>query len=380
MCRPSGNDNTPCWLPCCQPNPKQKEQAEANIRVWKQIDFDREFSRLRTPLPVGLMYLQLGPWPRWVAFLLQSAAANTALNFYFIGSSKLDVSSCSNCAWLPISDLLLRQRMADHLGLPELKHELSGRKLCDLKPMWPAMMPELVSRHNWIGFADSDIIFGNLSAEVVRLQPEDELLVPQAFFPQPLANGNLVIMRTIPKMIMAFRRSPHWRVAAQTNYYQAFDEWGHAESEWGASTMAKVYLDMLLEDNLRARPTAAFFVQDTIVSQGRSYPTIDSYNARVNITWRGGLLVAEREGPCVCPQDVVPQFALSTCAQCLFSPGAVLSGSRTRRRVDAVGFHFQGWKRKLPFRKGTATSCRDGYAQGFRVEPITGFACIAQPP
>ena len=321
------------------------------------------------------MYMQLGPWPRWTAFLLQSAAANAGLSFYFLGSSKLDVGVCSNCAWLPVSDVLLRQRIVEHLGLPDPKHELSGRKLCDLKPMWPAMMPELVRRHEWIGFADSDILFGNLSAEVARLQPGDDLLVPQAFYPQPLANGNLLFMRATPRMVRAFERSPHWKDAALKGYYQAFDEWGHAESGWGASTMAKVYLDMLLEDNLRARPTASFFVQDTIVVQGRAYPTIDSYNARVNITWRAGALVVERDGPCVCPNDVVPQFALSMCPQCLFTPGAVLSESRTRRRVESVGFHFQGWKRKQEFRRATAMECTGGYARGFRVEPVTGFKC-----
>lgn len=378
QCRPLGNDNTPCWLPCCQPSPKQFEQAEANLRVWTDADFDHAFAALKSPLPVGLMYLQLGPWPRWASFLLQSAAANAALNFYFLGSSHIDVSGCANCAWLPVSDTLLRHRMVAHLGLPEPQHELSGRKLCDLKPMWPAMLPEIVRRHEWIGFADSDIVFGNLSAEVARLRPDDDLLVPQAFYPQPLANGNLVIMRAVPKMVMAFRRSPHWRAAALTTYYQAFDEWGHAESDWGASTMAKVYLDMLLEDNLRARPTAAFFVQDTIVTQGRSYPTIDSYNSRVNITWRAGALVAEREGPCVCPRDVVPQFALSMCAQCLFSPGVVVPASRTHRRVDAVGFHFQGWKRKQQFRRATAMACQGGYEHGFRVDALNGFACMQE--
>ena len=322
------------------------------------------------------MYVQLGPWPRWTSFLLQSAATNVALTFYFIGSSQLDMGACANCAWLPVSDALLRQRMVAHLGLPDPRRELSGRKLCDLKPMWPALMPELVRRHEWVGFADSDIVFGNLSAEVARLRPEDELLVPQAFYPQPLANGNLLLMRTVPKMILAFQRSPRWKAAALSGYYQAFDEWGHAESEWGASTMAKVYLDMLLEENLRARPTAGFFVQDTIVIQGRSYPTIDSHNARVNVTWRAGTLTVERDGPCVCPHDVVPQLALSMCPQCLFSPGAVLSSTRMRRRVDAVGFHFQGWKRKQEFRRSTAMGCEGGYAGGFRVEPLTGFKCL----
>ena len=42
----------------------------------------------------GLIHLQLGPWPRWMDFLLQSASANGAnLNFYFLGSSELNVTA-----------------------------------------------------------------------------------------------------------------------------------------------------------------------------------------------------------------------------------------------------------------------------------------------
>ena len=30
--------------------------------------------------------------------------------------------------------------------------------------MWPALFPELTRRHAWFGYADSDILFGNISA------------------------------------------------------------------------------------------------------------------------------------------------------------------------------------------------------------------------
>lgn len=34
-----------------------------------------------------------------------------------------------------------------------------------------------------------------------------------AYYPQPIANGNLLFMRTTSKMLRAFERSPTWQQA-----------------------------------------------------------------------------------------------------------------------------------------------------------------------
>ena len=45
----------------------------------------------------------------------------------------------------------------------------AARKLCDLVPMWPALFPELSSRHRFLGVTEHDMLPGNLSAEFARL-------------------------------------------------------------------------------------------------------------------------------------------------------------------------------------------------------------------
>ena len=62
-------------------------------------------------------------------------------------------------------------------------------------------------------------------------------MVPFAFFPQPIANGNLLLMRNSSKMIRAFERSDVWRKAVEHDGYWVFDEW------WGAlgGSMVDVY-------------------------------------------------------------------------------------------------------------------------------------------
>ena len=147
-------------------------------------------SLLTTHDKAGLLHLYLGDrWPPWTAHLLSSAAVSSGITFYFLGPP-LDTHGCANCAWMPMDEAALDSRIVSHLGLPAGAVRLAprpttaangasggatgaaalpARKLCDLKPMWPALFPELSARHEWIGHADTDILWGNLSAEVVRL-------------------------------------------------------------------------------------------------------------------------------------------------------------------------------------------------------------------
>eukprot|EP00326_Haptolina_ericina_P040568 CAMPEP_0181257174 /NCGR_PEP_ID=MMETSP1096-20121128/50105_1 /TAXON_ID=156174 ORGANISM="Chrysochromulina ericina, Strain CCMP281" /NCGR_SAMPLE_ID=MMETSP1096 /ASSEMBLY_ACC=CAM_ASM_000453 /LENGTH=165 /DNA_ID=CAMNT_0023355477 /DNA_START=246 /DNA_END=743 /DNA_ORIENTATION=+ len=129
--------------------------------------------------------------------------------------------------------------------------------MCDLKPMWATLFPELTERHRWIAYSDYDILYGRLADEVAALEENDEMLVPSSYFPQPLSNGNLVFIRTIPKMVNAFRRSPVWRDALRHDGYWVFDEW------WGGAgdSMVEVYNDMWLHGEVQARSTRRHLLQ-----------------------------------------------------------------------------------------------------------------------
>ena len=341
-------------------------------------------------LKAGLLHVYLGDrWPSWTAHLLSSAAVSNGIAFYFLGPP-LSTRGCANCAWLPMDVAALDSRIVSHLGLPAGAvilaprgatgsratgaAALPARKLCDLKPMWPALFPELSSRHEWIGHADTDILWGNLSAEVAALSAEDELLVPSTYYPQPLTNGNLMLLRSTPKMIHAFRRSAHWRRALLQPTLYVFDE------HWGSSGpgMHHVFRDMMLADELHARPTRRLLVQDMIFRGKRRnglYPTLDSYGAHVAVGWRGGALLAARDGPCVCSKQVW-DVTLSSCAECLTQPGALLPEVRMRVRAEVLGLHFQVWK-VLWARSGALphTAAAPACPGAFGVHPQTGFSC-----
>ena len=206
----------------------------------------------------------------------RAAAANSAnTDFYFLGPPLPDgavaSAACNNCVSLPLDVDALLERVAKFLGLPRGSVELDdrGRKLCDMKPMWAALFPELTARHEYIGYSDHDILLGDLASEVARLRPaEHDMLTPLAWFPQPLTNGNLLLVRTTRKMVHAFRRSPVWRQALRQRSIWVFDEhWGTAaglQQSGGGGSMHHVYHSMLLSGELRVYPTARILVQASL--------------------------------------------------------------------------------------------------------------------
>ena len=336
------------WVPLEPNDYLWRPVSNATLGPWSSDDWRAAVARLPAAgaaALAGLMYMQVNAWAPWAELLAHAAHANRAgVTVYFLGPRlPFELRSvCPACGWLPLDQPLVLRRLRT-LGWQLNPGRKPGpRKLCDLKPLWPAMFPELSARHAWIGYADSDILFGDLASEVARLRPEDELLVPASFYPQPLSNGNFLLMRATAKMMRAYERSENLQSMLHAFRYQGFDEWGLSRR----GSMMSVYQDMLLSGQLGVRPTSRLLVQDAVIVNGATFPTVDSYGANVSFEWRGGKLLAERDGVCVCPDDTVPQFGLTVCDQCLAKRGMVLANVRTHRRVEVMGFHFQEWKKR----------------------------------
>lgn len=197
----------------------------------------------------GIFVVWLGSsWPPMLALFLHGTTSIRNAVFYFIGPPLPPKQPRGgNVVSVELTREELRQLVKRHLGVSPA---LSSLKLCDLKPAWPALFPEISARHSWVGFADIDMILGDLDAELATLQESDELLVPAAMYPHPLANGNFLLFRSTGKMLRVFERIPGWRKALSSRRYAVLDEW------WGQTpSLADVLYEMMLNGSLVVRPT-----------------------------------------------------------------------------------------------------------------------------
>jgi len=252
--------------------------------------------------------------------------------------------------------------------------------------MWPTLFPELTSVHEWIGFADHDIIFGDLDSEVNAVRDDADLLVPKGFFPQPLANGNLMLFRTTRKMLQAFKNAGNWEAIIRDHNYLGFDEW------WGVKpSMMEILVDMHLAGKITAAPTIRPLIQDfTVTHPGGMYGAGMDQNATVQLYWAHGRLAAKRRGICICPDPNAWQYAfmpLSGCSECMRKPeGGLLPEVSVNRTIEALGFHFQAWKKKKSWKSctGLQYNCA-GWMPSCKEKPgfhfgVRGFSCWGTPP
>ena len=145
---------------------------------------------------------------------------------------------------------------------------------------------------------------------------------------------------------------------------------------------------MVLDGELRLRPTRLALAQDTVVINAIGGPhamAIDHGGAEVSGLWRPGKLVGVRTGPCLCPNDTASMMiaslsstVLSGCTACLREQGTVHSELTVHRRVELLGLHFQDWKKRWgQLEHGGSAGMAACGASDFRLTP-EGFQCLTE--
>jgi hypothetical protein len=254
------------------------------------------YARAGTPPPrpntkAGLIYLRIADprhkqamyqaqWPPWLPALEASAKANArSVTYYFVGAPSN--VTCANCVQVPLDLDGLLARIARYLHITDVQVRNIKHKVCDLKPMWPVLFPEISARHAWVGFADADVLFGDLASEIDLLGESDDLLVPSSWHPYPLANGNFMLFRSTDRVLNAFRGA-EWRKAVRSPGYSVFDEW-HGRD--GTVNFGHALLEMHLNGKLRPVHKSNF--------RGASLPLLNHDLHAIDATparWRGGVV------------------------------------------------------------------------------------------
>ena len=110
-----------------------------------------------------------GPLPPWLPLTLHSMAANARVDFVVIGDAAAPSVVPPNVRFEHIT----YEAMQERLSL------LTGRRIVytntykanDIKPLLPALYPDAVRGYEWWGWADLDVVFGDLLKFVSLAEP-----------------------------------------------------------------------------------------------------------------------------------------------------------------------------------------------------------------
>jgi len=158
----------------------------------------------------------------------------------------------------------------------------------------------------------------------------------------------------------------------------------------------EILVDMHLSGEITAAPTLRPLIQDmTVTHPGGLYGVGMDHNATTQIYWAHGRLAAKRTGTCICPDPNAWVYAfmpLAGCSECMRrTEGGMLPEVLVSRTVEAVGFHFQAWKKKKTWKDcknksegGLQDNCA-GWMPDCMEKPgfhfgVRGFSCWGNPP
>jgi hypothetical protein len=159
-----------------------------------------------------------GPWPAWMRFYLQSCRLNEDIHWVLIGDAPPPPDLPDNVRVVTRTFADYRDEIACKLGI--VCDWTSPYKLCDLKPFFGHLHPELVEGYDHWGFGDLDVIFGRLRHFFTEAVLDHDVISTH----DDIAAGHMTLVRNTAEMNTAFRRVLGWRQMIVEADNRGFDE------------------------------------------------------------------------------------------------------------------------------------------------------------
>ncbi|CCF28018.1 Eps3O [Leuconostoc citreum LBAE E16] len=182
-------------------------------------------------------------FPQTFPLLINSMANNK--NVRFIIPTNLDVKlpeNCENILFIKSNLSIINNKIDKILGYHA--HLDSAYKLVDFKPMYGVIFSEYISKSEWWGYFDSDVIFGNISNYLT-----DELL---SKYDRIFNLGHLTLFRNNHDINYLWKRNyslpgvPSFEEVATSKAIFAFDEWG-----WGKNRGRGLSYALKINNNVK---------------------------------------------------------------------------------------------------------------------------------
>ena len=160
-----------------------------------------------------------GKWPRWLDYYLQACAYNTSIQWLLVGDSQEPE--------LPGNIQFENMSLKDFNKLASKKLELqihfhNPYKICDLRPAFGIIFSDFIKNHDFWGYADLDVIFGNISSFITEdlLKKYDVISVRKKYMA-----GHFALYKNIPHINSMFSRAERYtQIFQDSTHHYAFDE------------------------------------------------------------------------------------------------------------------------------------------------------------
>jgi hypothetical protein len=161
-----------------------------------------------------------GPLPVWMPLFLRSVELNPQLHLFLISTRKLGKLPI-NVTQVPWTLSEIERRVRKYID-PALTVP-HAYKLCDLKPFYALLFPEFIENHDFWGYCDIDLVFGNLN----ELLTSERLAEVDVFFADArLIMGHFALFRNDPTINSLAKQIPEFLKLLATAATARLDEDG----------------------------------------------------------------------------------------------------------------------------------------------------------
>ncbi len=197
------------------------------------------------PKPVKLLSAWFGPRPSWYGKFVAQMSRSAVADWECVPDEGPPAGRTKQ----------VRNQVTAFNALAEMRLGTPCRKftdprvrgsveaMCDYRPTYGELFADLYRGYEWWGWCDLDVRFGRFDELLPPLLADDADVV--SFKPKYLS-GCLTVLRNVPRVTGAFRRSRMWRDVVADPRYHCWDESGNALS-------GESFLDVLRGAGLQVR-------------------------------------------------------------------------------------------------------------------------------
>ena len=132
-------------------------------------DGDQPMATAVVRRPLLIMTVYFGPLPPWLPLTLHSMASNSLVQFVVVTDAPPPAVLPPNVRFFRVTYAEMQQRLAALTG--GRVEYTNTYKANDIKPLLPALYPDAFLGYDWWGWADLDVVFGDLLKFLALAEP-----------------------------------------------------------------------------------------------------------------------------------------------------------------------------------------------------------------
>ena len=169
---------------------------------------------------IALVTCYFGKWPWYFPYFLHSCKYNPTIHFIIVTDNAEPVFNT------PGNVIIIQKKLNEIVSIASKKLGFAVAinepyKLCDFKPAFGFLFPELVKGYDFWGHGDIDIIYGNIRNFILdEMLEANELITARHDF----LSGTFTLFRNNKKMNTLFKQSKDYKKVFSSSSHFCFDE------------------------------------------------------------------------------------------------------------------------------------------------------------